>query len=177
MRARPLLALVLAAVAGLTVVLAGAAPGAKPTEPQVFFRNALLKESRTTAAIKQALRSGAAFVEPMPTFVDITGDAKDDAIVAVLTPGAAGAIAAYVFSTDGAPGGDEAKLRSVFRSQSLYRGRAYVRSGALLVDAPVYKRGDDVCCPNKMSQREYNWSPSVKRFTRRAIREYDLATG
>jgi hypothetical protein len=174
MRATVPLAAALAVAAGLAAALSGAATAAKPTEPQVLFKDLLLKERATTAAIKQRLRSGALFVEPAPTFADITGDGKDDAIVLVLTPGAAGATAAYVFSTDGAPGGTDAKLRMVFRSQSLYRARARARNGALLLDTPVYRRGDDVCCPGRMLQREYTWSASAKRFVRRAVVEYEL---
>lgn len=177
MRARATLAVALSAAAGLAAALSGAASADKPTEPQVLFRDALLKESRTTAAIKRSLRSGAAFVDPAPMFVDLTRDGKDDAIVLVVTPGAAGAIAAYVFSTDGAPGGERAALRTVFRSQSLHRARARARSGALLVETPVYKRGDDVCCPGRMLRREYTWSADGRRFLRRAVHEYELVTG
>jgi hypothetical protein len=171
MRARAPLAL--AAAATFAVGLAGAAPAAKPTESQTFFRDALLKDSRTTSAIKRLLRSGA-FVDPRQAFVDLTGDGKPDAIVLVQSGGAAGAIAAYVFSTDGAPGGDSATLRTVFRSQSLYRAQGRERTGALLVETPVWKLGDDVCCPTKMLRREYTWSASARRFVRRAVLEYEL---
>jgi hypothetical protein len=173
MRARVPLALA-AAAATLAVGLSAVAPAAKPTESQTFFRDALLKDGRTTSAIKGLLRSGAAFVDPRQAFVDLTGDAKPDAIVMVDSGGAAGAIAAYVFSTDGAPGGDSATLRSVFRSQSLYRAQARERTGALLVETPVWKLGDDVCCATKMLRREYTWSASARRFVRRAVLEYEL---
>jgi hypothetical protein len=172
MRARAPLALALAA--SLAVALTGAARGDKPTESQTFFKDALLKEKGTTASLKSRLRSGAVFVGARPVFADLTGDGKDDAIVLVESAGAAGAIAAYVFSTDGSPGGDSAPLRMVFRSQSLYRAQARARTGALIVDTPLYARGDDVCCPGKMQQREYTWSASAKRFVRRAVREYEL---
>ena len=173
MRARAPLAFALALAASLAAVIVGGAGAAKPTESQTFFREALLKESRTTAAIKSRLRKGAVYVSSQLTFVDLTGDGKDDAIVLIETAGAAGAIAAYVFSTDGTPGAD-APLRMVFRSQSLYRAQARPRDGALLIDTPVYKRGDDLCCPDKMQRREYTWSASAKAFARRALLEYEL---
>ena len=71
------------------------------------------------------LRSGRGFVEPHPVFDDVTGDGKADALVRVMTGGAASAVAVYVLSTDGTKSSD---LRVVMRNQRLYRATLKVNS-------------------------------------------------
>lgn len=175
MRGRLPLALVIAAAAMAAALVAGAWAD-KATQPQMLFRELLLEDSRTTAAVKRLLRTGAGFTSAVPMFADLTGDGRADAIVLVHTAGAADAVAAYVFSTHGAADPDNATLRAVFRSQSLYRAQARERSGALLVETPVWKAGDDLCCPGRMARSEYTWSEEAKRMVRRAKTEYDLVT-
>ena len=68
-----------------------------------------------------------------------------------------------MFSTHGASDPENATLRAIFRSQSLYRAQARERTGALLVETPVWKAGDDLCCPGKMARSEYTWSEEAKR--------------
>ena len=85
-----------ATVLATAVGLLGAAPGAALAQgsPQRFFRKALLADARTTPTVRAALRSGAVFVDPAPLLtVDLTGDGRADAVVPVLTGGAAGTIA------------------------------------------------------------------------------------
>jgi hypothetical protein len=175
MRARAPLALVIVAAVVAAGLVAGASAD-KPTQPQRLFRGLLLDDSRTTSAVKRLLRTGAGFTSAVPAFVDLTGDGREDAIVLVHTAGAADAVAAYVFSTHGAADPESAKLRAIFRSQSLYRAQARERSGALLIEMPVWKAGDDLCCPDKMSRSEYTWSEEAERMVRRAKTEYDLVT-
>lgn len=175
MRARAPLALVIAAAAVAAALVAGAFAD-KPTQPQTFFRDLLLKDSGTTTAVKRLLRTGEGFTDAVPAFADLTGDGREDAIVLVHTAGAADAVAAYLFSTHGAADPESATLRAVFRSQTLYRAQARERTGALLVESPVWKAGDDLCCPGKMSRSEYTWSEEAKRMVRRSRTEYDLVT-
>ena len=78
-----------------------AAP-ATAQEPQALFKQKLLADAehqqRTSSRCCAAARG---FVEPHPAFADVTGDGKADALVRVMTGGAAGAVAVYVLSTDG----------------------------------------------------------------------------
>ena len=91
------------------------------------------------------LRSGRGFVEPHPAFADVTGDGKADALVRVMTGGAAGAVAVYVLSTDGTTGSD---LRVVMRNQRLYRATLKVNGAHnLVVRVPVFAAGDDAVLP------------------------------
>jgi hypothetical protein len=87
-----------------------------------------------------------------------------DAVVEVRTPGAAGTVAVYVFSTD-ATRAD--RLRAVFRSQALYRATTSVAGGTLTVSNPRWARGDDICCPAARADRVYAWDARTHTLTRR----------
>ena len=102
------------------------------------------------------LASGRGFVEPHPVFADVTGDGKADALVRVLTGGAAGAVAVYVLSTDGTT---SSNLRVVMRNQRLYRATVKVNDAHnLVVRVPVYAAGDTLCCPSRARDRTYAWN-------------------
>jgi hypothetical protein len=147
----------LLSVLAVAVAAAAVAPAAvaAPSTLQTTFRTALLEDAKTTSAVKRALRSDAALVDPRPAFGDLTGDGRSDAVVSVTTGGAAGTIAVYVFSTDGAADG---KLRAVFRSQQLYRATPAIQDDrTLLLSTPRYAAGDPLCCPAKLLERTYAW--------------------
>lgn len=116
--------------------------------------------------MKQLLAAGAAFVSPRE-FADLTGDGKEDAVVAVATPGAAGAIAGYVLTADGSSAG---RLRVAFASQTEYRLRLKLDGPTLTFAVPAWRAGDDLCCPSRLRERDYAWSASSRRFVRRAVR-------
>jgi hypothetical protein len=148
-----------------------AAP-ATAQEPQALFKKTLLATSTTSTDVKSMLRSGSGFVEPHPVFADVTGDGKSDALVRVLTGGAAGGVAVYVLSTDGAKGSG---LRVVMRNQRLYRATVRVNSAHdLVVRVPVYAAGDTMCCPARARDRTYAWDAKVKRLRRISIVEFPL---
>src|SRR5688500_2675504 len=107
------LAAVLATFAAALVVTGGSS--AAPTKSQAFFQKTLLGDDKTTSDVKALLRDGGGFVAPDTTFEDLTGDGRSDAIVLVDTGGVAGAVALYVFSTDGEA--EDSDLRVVYRSQ------------------------------------------------------------
>jgi hypothetical protein len=138
------------------------------TSAQAFFRDLLLGDSATSAAIKRVLRTGTGFVSPQPQFADLTGDGKSDAVVTVSDGGAAGAVAVYVFSVEGSANG---KLHAVYRNQQLYRVHPRVSGPTLTLVVPQWSAGDDLCCPAKLVERDYAWSARAKGFTRRAVRE------
>src|ERR1700745_4251116 len=101
-------------------LLCGADALAQTTPPktaQDLFAPVLLKDASTTSGVKRLLRTNAGFVSPMPTFADLTGDGKTDAVVTVENGGAAGAVAAYVLTLDGSSNG---ALRVGLRLQYLY---------------------------------------------------------
>ena len=170
-RPRPVAALILAAALVAPAVARGQAAMPEPTGPD--FEAILLADAKVTPAVKGALRAGSAFTEPAG-FGDLTADGTSDAVVLVTTPGAAGAVAAYVLSADGARDGE---LRVVYRSQGLYRAFVRVGRGALIVLTPDYARGDDVCCPAALLERTYVYDRRAKVFRRTASRRVARGTG
>jgi hypothetical protein len=139
----------------------GQAAPPEPTGPD--FEAILTADAK---AVKDALADDRAFAAPA-AFGDLTGDGTSDAVVLVSTPGASGAIAAYVLS---ALGTDDGELRVVYRSQSLYRAFVRASRGALIVLTPSYARGDDVCCPTVRLERTYVYDRRAKVFRRTASR-------
>lgn len=157
-------------VGGL-VVAGAAAVGiplalSEPTRSQSFFRERLLADARTSSSIKRMLRDDSGFVDRSIAFRDLTGDDRDDAVVRVLSGGAAGAVAVYVFSTHGA---DE--LRAVHRSQRLLRASTHVRDGVLSFRSAEYAAGDELCCPSRVVETELEWVRRERRFAVAARRE------
>ena len=147
----------------LALPAAAAAQTAPPEQTaQELFEHAIVQDAGTTPAIRSLLQTDAAFVAP--SFADLTGDGKMDAIVQVRMPGAAGTVAVYALSTDATRDG---RLRTVFRSQALYRASVAVSTGTLVVTSPRYARGDQVCCPADHERRAYAWDPRSHRLRRR----------
>ena len=164
----PVRALAALLCVGLLFCAHALAQAPTPTQsPQELFRDVLLKDANTTSGVKRLLRTNAGFVSPTPTFADLTGDGKSDAVVTVENGGAAGAVAAYVLTAEGS---DSGALRVAMRNQSLYRGRVRMSGPVVTVILPVYARGDDVCCARHAIERDYAWDAGVKTFTRRATR-------
>jgi hypothetical protein len=80
--------------------------------------------------------------------------------VTVDSGGSAGIVAVYVFSA-----GTGKNLQVVYRNQRLYRGAARINPGpALVYVLPVYKDGDELCCPSEYRETELKWSAAKKRF-------------
>lgn len=173
MRSRFRTALAVLAAVGLALAAALLTTGgssAAPSKSQALFKKMLLEDDRTTSAIKDLLRNGG-IVAPDITFTDLTGDGRSDAVVLVDTGGVAGAVALYVFSTHGKP--QDSDLRAVYRSQRLYRASAEISDGALVLRAPRFSQGDDVCCPAKVTQRVYTWSSGADALRLRSSDELD----
>jgi hypothetical protein len=171
-RHRLLLAALLTPALALSAVLAlSSGSSAEPTKSQELFTKTLLDDAKTTTAIKKLLTDGGGFVAPDIVFSDITGDERSDALVLVETGGLAGAVAFYVFSTDGEAA--DSPLRAVFRSQRLYRASVEPAAGTLKLRTPKFAQGDDVCCPSKIGQREYTWSTSAKTLQVQDSIEFD----
>ncbi|MDX6732100.1 MAG: hypothetical protein QOC54_2048 [Baekduia sp.] len=163
----PALALCLAAAA----LALPAAVRADPTPAQTLFTQKLIDDGGTTAAVKQLLQAKAGIVDPRSGFVDVTGDGRQDALVLVSTQGAAGSVALYVFSTHGQKAGttgDQTSLKVVFRLQSLYRASLRISGTTLSVLEPVYAKGDDLCCPPKLRERDYAFDAKKLTFVRTA---------
>ena len=137
-----------------------AAAGAQQTRSQQFFRAELLGDAKTSAAVKDLLRTGRGFVDRSVAFRDLTGDRKTDAVVRVQSGGSAGAVALYVFST--AAGGE---LRPLYRHQRLTRGATRVSDGVLSFTTAVYAPGEPVCCPAQLEETTLRWDRRTRRFT------------
>jgi hypothetical protein len=154
------------------LLLAAPALAEDPARPQALFKKQLLADSKTSKDVKSILRSGRGFVEPDPVFADVTGDGKSDALVRVMTGGAAGAVAVYVLSTDGTTGSD---LEVVMRNQRLYRATLRVNDAHnLVVRVPVYAAGDAMCCPSRARDRTYAWDAKAKQLRRISMAEFPL---
>jgi hypothetical protein len=165
---RPLIAALtaLGATAGTAAAQQPVAPEPQPT-PQSVFREAVLADAGTTASIKQLIRTGGGIVAPRPGFADLTTDGKSDAVVTVDSAGAAGAVAVYVLSSDGSSTG---RLRVVYRNQALYRLRTRLTGTTLTLVVPRWRRGEDLCCPSTLVERDYAWSARRRTLVPRAIR-------
>jgi hypothetical protein len=161
---------VLALTAG-AVLLWSAGSYAAPSKSQELFEKTLLADAKTTSAVKRLLSDGGGFVAPDSVFADLTGDGRSDALVLVETGGVAGAVALYVFSTDGEAA--DSPLRAVYRSQRLYRASVQPAGSSLRLRTPKFAAGDDVCCPAKITQRTYEWSPAAKTLQLRGTLELD----
>jgi hypothetical protein len=170
-RAR-LLILPLAALSAATA--AGPLAHAAPTPSQTVFTQKLLDDGKTSAGVKRLLKTKAAIVDPRSGFVDVTGDGRQDALILVSTGGAAGAVALYVFSTHGQDTGtsdDQTSLKVVFRLQSLYGASLRISGTTVSVLEPRYAKGDDLCCPEKLRERDYAFDAKALTFRRTADKD------
>jgi hypothetical protein len=158
-------------LAALALPPATAAAQAPQPSPQALFEATILADPGTTDAIAAMLRTDAAHVTARPTFADLTGDRREDAVVTVVSGGAAGAVAVYTLSSDGTKSG---RLRVVFRTQSLFRARTKVAARVLTVLQPDFAMGDDLCCPAARVERDYAWEAGPKRLRHRATRRISL---
>lgn len=172
-------------VLSLAVVLSGlvvAVPlaRAEPTASQKVFTQKLLDDAKTSAGVKKMLKSKTAIVDPRSGFVDVTGDGRQDALILVSTGGAAGAVALYVFSTHGqdtiGTGEDQTSLKVVFRLQSLYGASLRIGGTTLSVLEPRYAKGDDLCCPDKLRERDYVFDAKALTFRRTADKDTPFTT-
>jgi hypothetical protein len=168
-------ALATLALTAAAVLLGSGNSSAEPTKSQEFFTKTLLEDAQTTAAVKALLSQRGGFVAPDIAFSDLTGDGRADAVVLVETGGVAGAVALYVFSTDGQPAASD--LRAVYRSQRLYGVSVRASGATLTVRTPRYVGGDDICCPARIVERVYTWSATAKTLRQRSSREVPGPTG
>ena len=169
-RHKPLCAaLATLALTAVAVLVTSAGSPAAPTKSQEFFQKTLLADAKTTSAVKTLLSQRGGFVAPEVVFSDLTGDGRSDAVVLVETGGVAGAVAVYVFSTDGEPATSD--LRAVYRSQRLYRASVNASGTDLIVRTPRFTAGDDVCCPVRIVERVYTWSAAAQTMRQRSSRE------
>ena len=60
----------------------------------------------------------------------------------------------------------DGSLRTIFRSQVLYRATSAVAPGTLLVTLPDYATGDEVCCPAAHTERRYVWDAKARKLRR-----------
>jgi hypothetical protein len=163
-----------ATVLSLTLLAVLAIPAtvpAVPTPSQTVFTQKLLDDPATSAGVKRLLTTKAGIVDPRSGFVDVTGDGRQDALVLVSSAGAAGTVAIYVFSTHGQKAdtsNDQTSLKVLFRVQSLHRATLRVSGTTLSILEPRYAKGDDLCCPQKLRERDYRFDAAKLTFLRTA---------
>jgi hypothetical protein len=175
---RVLLVLPLAAAAVSAATLGAHPAAAEPTPSQKVFTQKLLDDPGTSAGIKKMLRSKAAIVDPRSGFVDVTGDGRQDALILVSTGGATGEIGLYVFSTHGQTAGadEQTSLKVVFRLQSLDDASLRLNGTTLSVLEPRWSKGDDLCCPRKLRERDYRFDAKALTFRRIADKDTPFTT-
>ena len=167
-----LVSLTLAAASVAAIALTPGA-GAEPSQSQSFFTKALLDDPATSAGVKRLLTRKTGLVDPRSGFLDITGDGRQDALVLVTTGGAAGTVALYVFSSHGqASESDQTKLKVLFRLQTLYRAALRINGQTLSVLEPRYAKGDDLCCPKQLRERDYQFD--ARHLTFRRTDDHDV---
>lgn len=162
------------ALATLALTGASAAPlaGAAQTDSQKVFTQKLLDDAKTSAGVKKMLTDKVAIVDPRSGFVDVTGDGRQDAVILVSTGGAAGNVALYVFSTHGQAAGDNStSLKVVFRLQSLYDASLRINGTTISILEPRWSKGDDLCCPKKLRERDYAFDAKALTFRRVADKD------
>ena len=86
------------------------------------------------------------------TYLDLTEDAIDDAIVPVSSGGEGGDIAVFVY---GYQDGALTELLHVNASDSSLV--ADTLDGTLRITEPVYAEGDPLCCPSQLHRTTYVW--------------------
>ncbi|WP_155892086.1 hypothetical protein [Conexibacter woesei] len=163
-------AAVLAAASTLAAAGAAlpAATTAAPTQSQTVFTQKLLDDPATSAGIKRMLKSKQAIVSPGSGFVDVTGDRRQDAVILVSTGGASGVVGLYVFSTHGQTSADQTSLRVIFRLQTLDDASLRLNGTTLSILEPRWSKGDDLCCPARLRERDYAFDAKALTFRRTA---------
>ena len=164
-----------AAVAVATAGLAVAAPPASAAQSPIqrFFSARLQADEGTSREVRELLRSGEGFVDPVVAFKELTGDDRTDAVVRVQSGGAAGAIALYVLSTD--TGRRRSGLQVVFSSQELLRVQTRIRDGVLRYRIARPQPGDELCCPAAVSESRLRWRERRHRF--QVVERREVAPG
>lgn len=89
------------------------------------------------------------------TYVDLTGEGAEEAVVPVSSGGEGGDIAVFVFGYGA--GGLEELLRVMPKNGSL---RGNIIDGVLTIIEPVFGPGDPLCCPSHMRTTTYRWDGS-----------------
>jgi hypothetical protein len=173
-----LLAVPLALAVTLTATAAAPLAGAAQTDSQKVFTQKLLDDAKTSSGVKKMLTNKVAIVDPRSGFVDVTGDGRQDAVILVSTGGAAGAVGLYVFSTHGqAASDDTTSLKVVFRLQSLYDASLRISGTTISILEPRWTKGDDLCCPKKLRERDYTFDAKALTFRRVADKDTPFTSG
>jgi hypothetical protein len=162
----------------LTVAVAAPLAGAAQTDSQKVFTQKLLDDAKTSSGVKKMLTDKVAIVDPRSGFVDVTGDGRQDAVILVSTGGAGGNVGLYVFSTHGqAATDDTTSLKVVFRLQSLYDASLRINGSTISILEPRWTKGDDLCCPKKLRERDYSFDAKALTFRRVADKDTPFTSG
>jgi hypothetical protein len=100
------------------------------------------------------------------TYVDLTEDGVDDAVVPISSGGEGGEIAVFVFGYG--PSGLKELLRVIpengFKDNIVVPQSGSVKDnivdGKLTITEPVFAPGDPMCCPSQLRVTTYGWNGS-----------------
>jgi hypothetical protein len=89
------------------------------------------------------------------TYVDLTEDGVDDAVVPISSGGEGGEIAIFVYGYG--PDGLTELLRVVPQAGSV---KDNIVDGRLTITEPAFAPGDPMCCPSQLQVTTYGWDGS-----------------
>jgi hypothetical protein len=105
--------------------------------------------------LAQLLDSGGEVVPDSITYVDLSEDGIEDAVVPVSSGGEGGNIALFVYGYG--PSGIDEFLRVDPASGSI---KENIVGGTLTTTEPVYQPDDPLCCPSELLTTTYRWDGS-----------------
>ncbi len=101
------------------------------------------------------------------TYVDLTGDGPEEAVVPVASGGEGGHIAVFVFGYVGR----ELQELLMVRPDTGPSLKANIVEGALTITEPVFGPEDPLCCPSQLRTTTYRWDGSAFIVERKELTE------
>lgn len=142
---------------GITIARSSATPTATASPAAQSARSIDFRSPAVAGPIIDHFKGGQITPERI-TYVDVTGDRIDDAVVVVESGGTAGDLGAAVFSADSAAAGGGPRLLGYIDRA----GRIEVRlggavAGMIVVTQGAYGPSDPQCCPSRLREVVLQW--------------------
>ena len=109
--------------------------------------------SRLSGISQFIASSGGRVAKDLITYVDLTGDGVDEAVVPIGSTGEGANIAVFVYGYG--PAGLSELLRVIPESGSV---KDNIANGKLTITEPVFAPGDAMCCPSQLRVSTYRWN-------------------
>ncbi|GMU40262.1 MAG: hypothetical protein AMXMBFR23_11280 [Chloroflexota bacterium] len=106
---------------------------------------------------------GGGQVEPArTTYVDVTGDGREEAVLFVESGGTQGDVGVAVVQVDG---GNASVLGYVPASGRVELAQPEAGGGVIVTREGIWKPGDAECCPSELRERFYQWDGTAFAVT------------